>query len=216
MTPVPTNPKVYHITHLDNLSQIVTAGVLLSDAQRLALNLNCHIVGMSSIKLRRLMSLGVTCHPGTTVGQYVPFYFCPRSIMLYLLYRGNHPDLDYRGGQRPIVHLVADLRRAVAWAEAQNRRWAFSDCNAGAGYADFFNDLDDLTKVNWSAVVSTDFRSMEVKEGKQAEFLMHDSFPWEFVDRIGVVDTRAKTQVELIIAPASHKPLVTVEPGWYY
>jgi ssDNA thymidine ADP-ribosyltransferase, DarT len=61
----------------------------------------------------------------------VPFYFCPRSIMLYLLHRGNHPELDYTGGQRPIVHLVADLHEIVRWAEAQGVRWAFSDRNAG-------------------------------------------------------------------------------------
>jgi hypothetical protein len=57
---------------------------------------------------------------------------------------------------------------------------------------------------------------MEVKEGKQAEFLMYDSFPWELIERIGVIDARAKAQVELGIASADHKPLVTVEPGWYY
>ncbi len=49
----------------------------------------------------------VKCHPGTKVGEYVPFYFCPRSVMLYILYMGNHPELGYRGGQAPIVHLSA-------------------------------------------------------------------------------------------------------------
>jgi hypothetical protein len=39
--------------------------------------------------------------------------------------------LDYTGGQRPIVHLVADLHEIVRWAEAQGVRWAFSDRNAG-------------------------------------------------------------------------------------
>jgi len=55
----------------------------------------------------------VKCHPGTKVGQYVPFYFCPRSIMLYILHRGNHPDLDYREGQGPILHLQADSRNGA-------------------------------------------------------------------------------------------------------
>jgi len=40
---------------------------------------------MSTIKARRLYDLEVDCHPGTKVGEYVPFYFCPWSIMLYLL-----------------------------------------------------------------------------------------------------------------------------------
>ena len=70
---------------------------------------------MSTIKRRRL-ELPVDCHPGTSVGEFVPFYFCPRSIMLYLLIRGNHPELHYQGGQEPILHLVADLYEVVEWA----------------------------------------------------------------------------------------------------
>jgi hypothetical protein len=30
-------------------------------------------VGMTNIKQRRLTQIEVPCHPGTTVGQYVPF-----------------------------------------------------------------------------------------------------------------------------------------------
>ena len=56
-------------------------------------------IGMSAIKERRL-GLPVVCHPGDHVGGDVPFYFCPRSIMLFLINRANHPDLVYRGGQR--------------------------------------------------------------------------------------------------------------------
>ena len=108
----PKDPKIYHITHLDNLPQIVDS-VLWSDAERIRRALNRTVVGMSEIKRRRLEELEVECHPGTKVGEYVPFYFCPRSIMLFLLYRGNHPDLTYRGGQSPIVHLEADLRAGV-------------------------------------------------------------------------------------------------------
>ena len=67
--------------------------------------------------------------PGTTVGQYVPFYFCPRSIMLYLLHMGNHPELTYRGGQGPIVHLQATIQPSCEWADAEGLRWAFTLSN---------------------------------------------------------------------------------------
>src|ERR1035441_9461886 len=56
------------------------------DAERIRRAVNCTIVGMSEIKRRRLEELDVHCHPGTKVGEYVPFYFCFRSIMLFLLY----------------------------------------------------------------------------------------------------------------------------------
>lgn len=95
MTPVPDRPKIYHITHIDNLPSIATGMGLVSDAERIATELSCSVVGVSTIKQRRLEEIAVACHPGTTVGQYVPFYFCPRSIMLYILRMGNHPDVSY-------------------------------------------------------------------------------------------------------------------------
>jgi ssDNA thymidine ADP-ribosyltransferase DarT-like protein len=88
--PIPLEPKIYHITHMNNLPRILEAGVLWSDAKRLELGLVCDIVGMSGIKQRRIQELPVPCHPGTKVGHYVPFYFCLRSIMLYILCMGLH------------------------------------------------------------------------------------------------------------------------------
>ncbi len=89
-------------------------------------------IGMSEIKRRRLEEIEVTCYPGTKVGEYVPFYFCPRSVMLYLIYRGNHPNLDYREGQETIVHLEANFYKVVEWANKNSVRWVFSLSNAGA------------------------------------------------------------------------------------
>ena len=107
----------------------------------------------------------LTEHPETKVGEYVPFYFCPRSIMLYILHKGNHPELDYEGGQRPIVHLQADLEQTIHWAEERKVRWAITDRNAGGYLADFYNHPDDIDKVEWEAVRATDFRGITVKEG---------------------------------------------------
>jgi len=213
---VPNKPKIYHITHVDNLSQIARSGCLWSDARRHSENCQCRIVGMSEIKRRRLKEIEVTCHSGTKVGQYVPFYFCPRSIMLYLLHRGNHQDMDYHEGQGPIVHLKADLIRSVEWAKQSGRKWAFTDRNAGSYLTSFYNFLDQLDKINWEAVFATNWSDALIKEGKQAEFLMLDSFPWELVDKIGVIDQKVQVQVQQIIRNSPHKPLVTVEQKWYY
>ncbi len=101
---VPAQPKLYHITHVDNLPAILTAGGLWSDAVMMAQGGPSATIGMGGIKQRRL-GLAVRCYPGDKVGDYVPFYFCPRSIMLYLVYCANHPDMTYRGGQGPILHL---------------------------------------------------------------------------------------------------------------
>jgi hypothetical protein len=215
MLGIPENPKIYHITHIDNLEGILKYGVLWSDAKRHEMGLDCEIVGIPEIKRRRLEELEVNCHPGTKVGGYVPFYFCPRSIMLYIIYRGNHQDIKFRQGQNNIIHLQADLISTIEWADKNKIRWSFSDRNAGAYFAKFYNTIDDLNKINWAAVESTDFRGMLVKEGKQAEFLVYESFPWHLVEKIGVQNDDIRKRVIEKIGDA-RAGMVTVEQSWYY
>jgi hypothetical protein len=215
MSPVPKSPKIYHITHVRNLSSIVD-DVLWSDAERVRRELECTVVGMGEIKRRRLEELEVDCHPGTRVGNYVPFYFCPRSIMLYLLHMGNAPGLTYQGGQQPIIHLQADLYTVRKWADDEGKRWAFTNVNAGATYAQFFNDSARLDRLNWEAIAANNWRDPDRKEGKQAEFLVEDYFPWELVELIGVINAEVARQVENVVSQAHHQRKVVVRPDWYY
>lgn len=211
----PAQPKIYHILHVDRLASVIADGALFSDAQMTQRTGAGTTIGMNDIKARRL-ALPVTCRPGTRVGDYVPFYFCPRSVMLYLIWRANHPNLTYRGGQEPIVTLEADLHEAVAHAEAAGQPWAFSLANAGAYYTAFRADLAQLHEVNWAAVAATNFQPADIKEGKQAEFLMHGQFPWSLVRRIGVRTRQVQEQVAKHLETAAHKPGVQLRPDWYY
>ena len=212
--PVPAQPKIYHIVHVDNLASIVADGELKPDAVMMQRQ-GGTVIGMGRIKQRRL-GLPVSCHDGTKVGEYVPFYFCPRSIMLYVIHCANHPELAYRGGQQPIVHLEADLHKVVQWAEANERQWAFSLSNAGAVYTQFRTGLDRLGDINWNAVAASDFRTADVKEAKQAEFLVLQSFPWHLVERIGIYSDGIATRVSAALQGAAHRPQLEVKRGWYY
>ncbi len=75
--------QIYHIVHVDRLPHIITAGYLYSDAYMQALQGTGTTIGMPGIKERRL-TLELSSHPGLHGGDCVPFYFSPRSIMLYL------------------------------------------------------------------------------------------------------------------------------------
>ena len=161
--PVPANPKIYHIVHVDNLASIIADGGLWSDAVMVKRGGPPENIGIPNIKTARLAK-AVRCHPGTFVGEYVPFNFCPRSVMLNIIWYANHPYLTYRGGQQPIVHLEASLERAIEWAKGNGRRWAFSLANARAAYVDFYSTYGKLDEINWPAVASNDFRSPDVKE----------------------------------------------------
>ena len=109
--PVPAQPKIYHITHVYDLASIVADGCLWSDAVMVQRTRRA-VIGMGNTKARRLSELRLSCHPDLYVGHCTPFYFCPRSIMLYLIHRRNE-ELTYKGGQEPIIHLEADLHATI-------------------------------------------------------------------------------------------------------
>jgi ssDNA thymidine ADP-ribosyltransferase DarT-like protein len=212
--PVPAQPRIYHITHVDNLARILVDGGLHSDRTIAEAGGPSVTIGMSTIKQRRL-TLPVKCYEGDFVGDYVPFYFCPRSVMLYLIHRGNHPELTYHAGQGPIVHLEADLEEVVAWANTEHRRWAFSLSNAGAYYTEFRSNLTDLKDINWAAVQAVDWQAADIKEGKQAEFLIRDWFPITLVRRIGVSSSPIRERV-LQAFKGAVTPPIGINPDWYY
>lgn len=211
---VPPQPKIYHIAHVDRLHSIMAAGGLLSDEMVQAQALGGTMIGMSNIKQRRLTELQLASHPGLFVGACVPFYFCPRSVMLFLIHRRN-AELTYQGGQAPIIHLQADLGAVVAWANAQPARWAFTLSNAGSYFFEDRNDLVRLGEINWPAVQATDWRG-GLKEGKQAEFLLEQRFPWHLVERVGVHSAAVYGQVVNALPAHGHRPPVEVRPEWYY
>lgn len=213
--PVPANPKIYHIVHVDKLRAIAANGCLFSDAVMAQRPPEGTVIGMNNIKARRMRELTLESHPGLYVGQCVPFYFCPRSVMLYLIYRRN-AELVYQGGQNPIVHLVADLNAVVAWAQANQRRWAFTLSNAGSYYFEDRCDLGQLGEINWTAVQTNQWSGSPTKEEKQAEFLIDRHFPWNLIEQIGVINQSIGQLAVQAIAGAAHRPPVHILPAWYY
>ena len=211
--PPPPKPKLYHIIHVDRLASVVADGQLWCDAEVQQRMRPGTTIGMSNIKERRLHS-HLDCWPDLAVGDCVPFYFCPRSVMLYVIHKANNPELTYQGGQRPIVHLEADLHETVRWADRNGRRWAFTLGNAGSSYFQDRCDLAELDEIDWNAVRARDWQNL--KEKKQAEFLVQQSFPWSLVRRVGVYSAKVLKQVRSAMSATSHQPTAKVKQDWYY
>jgi hypothetical protein len=211
---IPAQSKIYHIVHVDRLASIVADDCLWCDAEIVRRAPPGTTIGMTNIKQRRLSELTLSSHPELYVGDCVPFYFCPRSVMLYLIHQANHPDLTYRGGQGPILHLEADLHAVVAWADRHGCRWAFTLSNAGSRFFEDRCDLDCLDEIDWNAVQANNWKLC--KEGKQAEFLLERSFPWQLVTRIGVHSRTIAQQVAHALPTGGHRPPVEIRSEWYY
>jgi hypothetical protein len=133
--------------------------------------------------------------------------------MLYMINMRND-GLEWKGGQAAIVHLQADLYDTVAWAEAQQKRWAFTLSNAASGYFEDRCDLARLTELNWDAIGARVW--VDCRSEKQAEFLIEDFFPWSLVEQIGVHSEAVGRTVLGTYGECAHRPEVRVQSGWYY
>ena len=206
MSVQPEQIAIYHITDVDNLQGILADGGLLSDAGMEARNPT--VIGYPHIKERRLREYRIPCCNNRFVGEFVPFYYCPRSPMLYAINRGNTGRPQ--GCQRSIVHLVSTLSIGLALQSA----WAVSDGNAGAASTLFDNTLAAVEQLNWPAIRATDWRG--ITHQKSAEFLVENFFPWTGFTKIGCYDQAVAAHVAGVLNGHAHRPIVTVEPEWYY
>ena len=211
--PSPADPSIYHIVHVDRLASIIADGCLWCDVEAAMRRSPGTVIGIPEIKAERL-ERPLNSRLGLRVGDCVPFHFCPRSVMLYVIHKKNHPNLAYRGGQELIVHLEADLRETVAWAEGEGRRWAFTLSNAASSYCEDRCDLAHLDEIDWDAIEAKDWASR--KHGKQAEFLIERSFPWALVRRIGVCSQDTWRRASATMKADGHRPAVKVVRDWYY
>jgi hypothetical protein len=127
--------------------------------------------------------------------------------MLFAVYKGHQ---DYSGGQESVIHLVSTVGRATSLGRA----WAFTDRHAELAHALHFDDLAKLSEVPWH-VMGLQYWS-EVKEERQAEFLVREFFPWTAVADVAVMTPGAAQCVQSALAAAQHRPAVTIHREWYY
>jgi hypothetical protein len=101
----PEQVLIYHITDVANLPGIIKDQALHSDA--VMAKRDPEIIGYGHIKKRRLHEIVVPCCECRKVGEFVPFYFCPRSPMLFTLNKGytGRPA----GCQTTVIHLVSTM-----------------------------------------------------------------------------------------------------------
>ena len=169
---------IYHITHVDNLPAILAAGALWSDSRLNSLPTSPRNIAYGHIKERRERT-AVTVSPHGVVADYVPFYFCPRSPMLYAVKSGTVAGAA--GSQQDIVHLVLDAESLIG----AGLPCIHTDGNAASLPLTFFPGISGLRKLRWDVINDTRWANTpddnDRKRRKQAEFLVHDTVPWSFV-----------------------------------
>lgn len=202
---------IWRILHRDNLQWVLQNGI------------HC---GNSDVRSPQWVSIGnaeliakraarqISMAPGGTLGDYVPFYFTPFSVMLRNIHTGWNgikaiPNDD-------IVILVSSLRRV----RELGLPFLFTDSHAYSGLARFFDDLADLDQIDWSLLQRRDFKRDPEDPGKleryQAEALVHEHVPLSAL--LGIVchtdvvraDIESKMQSLGVALP------VHTRPSWYF
>lgn len=200
--------RIYHITDVENLPSVLAQGGLWSDAQVIARGLATNAIAHHHIKQRRLEQYKVDCVNDRFVGEFVPFYYCPRSPMLFTINVGATGKP--KGCQSTIVHLVSTVERAIA----MGRPWAIADRNAGTPLADFSTDLNTLRELDWNAIQTNSWRDCQT--AKAAEFLVADFFDWTGFIGIACMNQSTADVVEEHLANAAYKPKIAVKRDWYF
>ena len=80
----------------------------------------------------------------------------------------------------------------------------------------FRSRVSQLDELDWDAIRNHNFRDPEVKEAKQAEFLVHGTFPFGLVDRIGVGSRGMVDRAEAALHGLDPRPAIELRAQWYY
>jgi hypothetical protein len=177
---------IYHITHISNLAGILAAEGLWCDSKRVEQGFPIVGIAHKNIKDRRAKR-NVPLAAGGTLADYVPFYFAPRSPMLYAIHSGAVQG--YQGGQAAVLHLVSTVKTA----STMGRAWCFTDGHADMGMTEFCDDLGRMTDLVSAEIMQSQYwndtaEQPDRKRRRQAEFLVHECFPWKLIREIGVHD----------------------------
>lgn len=206
--------KLYHITHIRNLESLIEKGGIMCDS---AMNEDCieHVgIAHRHIKERRARKC-VPLNPGGTLADYVPFYFAPRSPMLYAIHTGYVEG--YSEGQGTVLHLVTSVDTILT----KKLPFVFTDGHAEMAISRFFQDVSDMDQVDWDIMNATYWNDTEQDNDRsrrrQAEFLVRDFFPWKLIEEIGVMNDAVADRVDDLLPSSERRsPAVTVQRKWYY
>lgn len=204
-----------HFTHVDHLTTILQRG-LLSDTDAKAASLVTVEVGNVEIKNRRA-ARRVDIAPGGVVADYAPFYFAPRSPMLFAIDRGN--VTTYQGGCSHIVYLATTLERLHELGLSV----LLTDRNAvlePAAFWDFADGEPDDDFVDWPLMRerywSSTYEQPDRRERRMAECLVHRFVPPEAFTEIVVKSREIVREAERAVATAGLSMPVSVVGDWYF
>lgn len=207
--------RVLHMTRAERLPSIVAEG-LLPDNAVAGSELGGVDIGYRHIKDRRARRQ-VPCGARGSLGDYVPFYFAPRSPMLYAITRGQ------LGAEAAKTERIVYLQTSTQALISAGVTVVYSSHNAVLKYGEFTDsdrDLDGDDFIDWPLMtdrywVNTD-DDPDRKERRQAECLAHSAVAWDVMDSVITKTQDAAEVVREVLRASGTSTPVDVRPEWYF
>ena len=203
--------QLFRITHLTNLPFILINGLHCPESSEQDPHFTA--IGYPSLIDYRKDRI-VPIAPGGTLSAYIPFYFWYRSPMLYVIHKGNDPEV-IQTPQEEIIYLVTDIEKL----SNLGCQIVFTDRHAKLDYSKFYNNPADLEKLNWDFIKTDQWGRQfgaERMEMKQAECLVYQFMPKEAILGIAVLNEVAEQQVIQYLTEADLKIPVKIKPNFYF
>ncbi|WP_080874434.1 type II toxin-antitoxin system toxin DNA ADP-ribosyl transferase DarT [Oceanobacillus timonensis] len=204
---------LYHITDYRNLPSILVKGHLATHSFVSSKQMPYSDIAHQSIQYRRITKK-VDVYPYGVLHDYVPFYFAPRSPMLYALSNGRVEG--FQGTQDDIIYLVTSIDNIVN----REKEFVFTDGHAIMFITEFYNDLNDLKELDWDVLKSRYWNDTnedpDRKRRRQAEFLVYHSAELDLFLGIGVRNNDMKHKVNEILKEYNVDMQVLTRPSFYY
>lgn len=218
--------RIFHITAIDNLEMICQQGALLSKTKSEQLGLQYHNIAHGGAQGTRSIK-SVNNPPGGLIHEFVPFYFAPRSPMLSAIHHGQVKNCSY--DQTGIIYFETTIELA-----RQNglQDFVFYDRNATLDYSRSFIDLNLLANaIDWFTLTETprldgfckyfmnshaNPKYVDRMEKRQAEFLIKECVPLNWITRIGVINQAKEQEVNAILVKNGVNLTVDVMADWYF
>lgn len=206
-----------HFTHIDNLPQIMESGELVCDSRAQQGLMRAEVGDLVIKEARRRRTIPI--HPGGRVGDYVPFYFAPRSPMMYRIACDHRDSIAgrYPDGDRPLVYLAATVGAVID----SQLTWVATDGNAANATTEFSSDLDRLDEmIDWPLMTADRWNNVPDDPDRQrrrmAEFLVHRHVPLSVIHSVGTYSDLQADTVRTRLAGTSLVSRVLVRRNWYY
>jgi hypothetical protein len=203
----------YRITHISNLDHILTCD-LVTKSHAAASGSFVSIGNPDIISARDSSPVKIPDYGN--IGEYVPFYFTSKSMMLFNILTGYHATVPKRLKSEILI-----IRCEISTLFKAHQCF-FTDGQANVGITKHFHDLQQLDQVDWATINSCNFKKNAQDPDRarryQAEFLVHNDVPLQHFDSFHVIDKPTQALVLSTQAKLAIDPLIPthVTPSYFF